>query len=64
MEELKRRRGRPLVGPARNNQIRIRLTDEEVNDLRMASEKYGMSISDIVRNGARTQLNLLKYRGN
>lgn len=64
MEVLKRRRGRPLTGPAKNNQFRIRLTDSEMNDLRIASKKYGITISDIVRTGVKAQLNLLKYREN
>lgn len=60
-EEIKKKRGRPLNGPARKNQFRIMLTDEEVEALKLASEKYHMSKSDIIRSGMKAKINLLNY---
>lgn len=62
LKEGKRKRGRPLTGPARKNQFRIMLTDDEVKALNIASEKHRMSKSDIIRNGMNAQINLLKFK--
>lgn len=62
LETIKRKRGRPLKGPAKNNKITIRLTELEIEELRNASKKYGISQTDILRKGLMSQLNLLKYQ--
>lgn len=42
--------GRPTDSPA-TNQLRIRLTDDELRKLNVCSEVFGMSKSDVVRKG-------------
>lgn len=42
--------GRPTDSPA-TNQLRIRLTDNELNKLNACSESLGINKSDIVRKG-------------
>lgn len=42
--------GRPTDSPA-TNQLRIRLTDDELRKLNVCSETLGMSKSDVVRKG-------------
>lgn len=59
----KRRRGRPVGNDGgRYQQILCKLTEEERKALREASVRYGKSQSDIIREGIKTQLNLMKYR--
>ena len=59
----KRKRGRPVgkIG-CLNNSIQCRLSAEDYKSLQEASEKHGMSVSDIVRAGVKMELNLLTFR--
>ena len=42
--------GRPTQSP-KTNQLRIRMSDEDMNILNICSEKTGMSKADVVREG-------------
>ena len=59
MEEVKRKRGRPVVGKAKKNQFRIMLTDEELEKLKYCGGKTHRTLSDIVREGMNHNLSLL-----
>lgn len=42
--------GRPTQSP-KTNQLRIRMSDEDMNILNICSEKTGMNKADVVREG-------------
>ena len=59
----KRKRGRPVGSDGgRYNQIICLLNDEERELLREASALHGKSQSDIIRDGLKRELNILKYQ--
>lgn len=60
-EEVKRKRGRPLNGPARKNQVKILLSDEELDALKLACKEHHKTQSDIIRDGMRARINLLNF---
>lgn len=59
MEEIKKKRGRPVVGKAKKNQFRIMLTDEELEKLKYCGELTHRTLSDIVREGMNNNLDSL-----
>ena len=59
----KRKRGRPVgKDGGLRNEVKCRLSDEDLKYLRDASKKHGMSIADIMRSGIKMELNLLNFR--
>lgn len=61
--ENKRKRGRPVgADGGRYHQFLCLLTEDERDMLREASKRHGKSQSDIIRDGLKAQLNLLKYK--
>lgn len=58
MAEKKRRDGSKIC------EFKVRMSREEVEKLRFASEKLEISMSDVIRNGVSTQYNLAKFRSN
>ena len=53
-------RGRPCKDEGRSKVISLRLSMDEASKLVYLSEKTGMSVSDILRNGIRLQYNIHK----
>lgn len=45
------KKGRPPKEDSRDNQYRIRLTDEELRKLDFCCEKTGLSKADVIRRG-------------
>ena len=57
--DKRRKRGRPPKYDSKHVQLKVLLSDSEKELLEMASEKYGISQSDIVREGIKSRINLL-----
>ena len=63
--ESKRKRGRPVgKDGGRYNQVVCLLTDDELMELREACMLHGKSQSEIMRNGMKKEINLMKYQQN
>lgn len=62
MEEEKRGRGRPKKPDAKRNDFHVRLTDDELNQLKYVCDAEGKTISEVIINGIHSQYNLTKYR--
>ncbi len=61
--EEKRKRGRPVgKDGGRYCQVICLLTEDERDRLREASILHGTSQSDIIREGLKKQINLMKYQ--
>jgi predicted DNA-binding protein len=46
----------------KTKRLEVRLTNEEFEQLEFASEKYGKSKTDIIRDGIRMNYNLAKFK--
>lgn len=57
MEEIKRKRGRPVVGSVYTNQCKFRTTDEQIRRLKVAMQLSGKSQADILREALNKELN-------
>ena len=60
MEEIKKKRGRPLKDGARRNKVRTMMNDEETRKLREISKRSGLSQMDIMRIGTGMFINQLE----
>lgn len=61
--DMKRKRGRPVgKDGGRYEQVICKLTESELRSLREASLMYGKSQSDIIREGIKRELTILKYQ--
>ena len=61
--DMKRKRGRPVgKDGGRYEQVMCKLTEAELRALREASLMYGKSQSDIIREGIKKQINMMKYQ--
>lgn len=54
------KRGRPAKENAKRDGYRLRLDEETRQELNFLSEKYGISIAEILRKGVQIQYNLAK----
>ena len=57
MEEIRRKRGRPMVGSIYTNQCKFRVTDEQSRRLKVAMQLSGKSQADILREALNKELN-------
>lgn len=55
------KRGRPIIGRARNNRVDIRCSDETIHMLNYICEKRGLNKTDLLEEVIRTQYNLTKF---
>lgn len=63
MEEIKKKRGRPPKDVSRKCQVNVLFTKDEFDDLKDGIELSGETQSDIVRNGTKLYLELIRARG-
>ena len=54
------RTGRPKSNNPKRNDLRIRMTDDEIKILNICSEKTGLNKSDVIRLGIQTVYNDVK----
>lgn len=59
MEEVKRKRGRPVVGAIYNTQCKFRTSDQQKRRLRIGIQLSGKSQSDILREALDEKLDLI-----
>lgn len=62
MEEVKRKRGRPKKEGGRKVRVNLLLTDEEFEEFQNGAQSHSMSLSEIMRKGTKTYLELANYR--
>ena len=48
-QEQKKRKGRPVLGTKKDKMIRIRVTEDELKELKKLAEESGMNVSDFFR---------------
>lgn len=58
MEEQRRKRGRPKKDGSKNNDIHLRLSDEEMKMILDGAKSCGESCSDFLRNSAKFRLDI------
>lgn len=63
MEEIKKKRGRPIRGSARNIRFGFRTSEEQIRRLKVASQLSGKSQTDILREALDKELNLIGVLG-
>lgn len=51
MSKPAKKRGRPATDDSRKHQYRLRLNDDELRELEYASERTGMTKSEVLRAG-------------
>lgn len=61
MSSVKSKRGRPVTGRAKKNQVNVRFDDETICMLNYICEKKGLSKTDSLEEAIRTQYNLARF---
>ena len=57
---VRRKRGRPLTDGSRRHTIKVRMSDREYDALCEASDRSGLSQSDIIRMGVKIKIDFIE----